>query len=244
MRKLLPLRIRIDVGSGRLHAYQIEACQKWYHRIALMALPCLPATAALLVIFTSRKTIFASFAVGMVAAVVLSSINDWPQPDMLPPSLDDRPPLPLLAQPFGPPNASSPLIAGQRFLDAAKAGDLATMKLGVSEELLQILDKENRWEELLLRLAKDTGEMKALDETTIRSILGTEVDPLKTVVYWKGAQSGDPMTMVFEDGDWREYPQKFDTPMARENSSPFHSTRWTLVWRAQGDGAEARAALS
>jgi RNA polymerase sigma-70 factor (ECF subfamily) len=32
--------------------------------------------------------------------------------------------------------------------------------------------------------------------------------------------------------------------MARENSASFHSTRWTLVRRAQGDGAEARAALS
>lgn len=32
--------------------------------------------------------------------------------------------------------------------------------------------------------------------------------------------------------------------MARENSAPFCSTRWTLVRRAQGDGAEARATLS
>lgn len=47
-----------------------------------------------------------------------------------------------------------------------------------------------------------------------------------------------------ENGGLRNYRADFDTPMDRENSSQFHSTRWTLVRRAQGDGAEARAALS
>ena len=34
------------------------------------------------------------------------------------------------------------------------------------------------------------------------------------------------------------------TDQIQVKASPFHSTRWTLVRRAQGNGTEARAALS
>jgi hypothetical protein len=203
LRSLLPLRIHIDGGSGGQHADKVRALQTRYHRIALVALPCLLAGASLLVIFTCRKIIFASLATGMIATITIGVIDDWPKPGMLPPSLDDRPPLPPLTQPAGPPDAGSAVAAGQRFLDAVKAGDLATMKLGVSEELLQILDKENRWEELRMRLAKDIGEVKALNKEAIQDILGTNIDPFQTVIYWRGNHSGGPLIMVFEDGEWR-----------------------------------------
>jgi hypothetical protein len=203
LRSLLPLRIRMEVGSGRLHVYQIEALQKRYHRIALVALPGLLATAALLIIFTSRQIIFASFAVGMVATFIFSIIDVWPLPKMLPPSLNGRPPLPLLTQPSEPPDPTGAVTAIQRFLDAAKAGDLATMKLGVSEELLVNLDRENRWEEVLTRIGGDIGEVKTLNGKAVGSILGTYPEPLRTVIYWMGKRSGGPITMVFEDGEWR-----------------------------------------
>lgn len=95
------------------------------------------------------------------------------------------------------------MTAIQRFLDAVKARDLATVKLGVSEELLVNLDRENRWEEVLTRIGEDIGEVKLLIGKAVGSILGTYPEPLRTVIFWMGKRSGGPITMVFENGEWR-----------------------------------------
>ena len=98
LRTLLPLRIKIAVANtwrGQ-EVYQLSGRIKQTFSIPLQILVGL---AALLTAFVSKRWLYVTLGIGLVAGCGLAAHRSWPVPDMLPPSIGTRPPLPSLTMP-------------------------------------------------------------------------------------------------------------------------------------------------
>ncbi|RYD33340.1 MAG: hypothetical protein EOP87_11160 [Verrucomicrobiaceae bacterium] len=204
LRLLLPPRIRIEASREDLHGNQVDSRRKRYHTLAVTAVPWVLAAASVLAAFTGRRLFFGSLACGMVATVILSSVQLWPAPPMIPPSLADRPPLPLtpLPRPAAPemPDAQGAVTMFQRIQEAARSGDLAAVKLGMSEGVMTTLNETNGWQEVVDWLI----EQKIFKpDRKLKCHRTSEDEPWGTSLYVQSAREGGPLDMIFEDGEWR-----------------------------------------
>ena len=181
------------------HGRVIDRRRVRCHALAVIVLPWMLATASILTIFTSRRIFFGGLGSGMVATVLLGLVSSWPFPPPVPPSLAGKPPLPLPAPPAAP-NASEAAAAFQRAVEAAKSGNLAAVKQGVSEEVLNTLDGNNGWEEAISWLREQ--EIRHFGKKT-KIHRDNDDGPWSTSIFIEGAGSGGPMRMIFEDGEWR-----------------------------------------
>jgi serine/threonine protein kinase len=198
LRSLLPPRIRITSVYENFHIQEIATRQEKYSTVA-RTIPWMAAFASVLVIFTARKLFFCSLGCGMVAVVIFNSLDFHPKSALLPLSLADRPPLPLLPAPPAP-DATDAVTTFRRIQEAAKSGDLAAVKLGMSEEVLLTLNEKGAWEDALAWFSEQTifhpkGKLKTYREN--------ENEPWNTSIYVMGAGRGGSLDMIFEDGEWR-----------------------------------------
>lgn len=198
LRSLLPPRIRITSVHEDFHTREIATRQEKYSTLA-RTIPWMAAFASVLVIFTGRKLFFCGLGCGMVAVVIFHSLDFHPKSTLLPPSLADRPPLPLLPTPPAP-DAADAVTTFWRIQEAAKSGDLAAVKLGMSEEVLLTSNEKGSWEDALAWFSEQTifnptGKMKTYREN--------ENEPWNTAIYVRGAGRGGSLRLIFEDGEWR-----------------------------------------
>lgn len=117
--------------------------------------------------------------------------------------LIDGDPLPPLRASVAPADFSTPETAARSVLDAAHAGDLETVKRGMSRRNRTFLDKRDGWE-------------IAMDNLGQRAVVGLSSrganDPNRCTVERKMRGGSSTLDMLYEDGEWRLDELPFDVP--------------------------------
>ena len=98
LRTLLPLRIKIAVANT-WRWQEVGQLSGRIKQTFSIPLQILLGLAALLTAFVSKRWLYVTLGMGLVAGFGLAALRGWPVPDMLPPSIGTRPPLPNLAMP-------------------------------------------------------------------------------------------------------------------------------------------------
>ncbi len=133
---------------------------------------------------------------GGVAAMALA-------PPLARDPLIDGDPLPPLRASVAPADFSTPETAARSVLDAAHAGDLETVKRGMSRRNRTFLDKRDGWE-------------IAMDNLGQRAVVGLSSrganDPNRCTVERKMRGGSSTLDMLYEDGEWRLDELPFDVP--------------------------------
>jgi serine/threonine protein kinase len=111
--------------------------------------------------------------------------------------------LPPLLAAVVPADFSTPETAARSVLDAAHAGDLETVKRGMSRRNRTFLDKRDGWE----------IAMENLGRRAVVGLLSRGAnDPNRSTVERKMRNSSGTLDMLFEDGEWRLDELPFDVP--------------------------------
>jgi hypothetical protein len=119
-------------------------------------------------------------------------------------SLVDGDPLPPLQASVLPADFSSPETAARSVLDAAHAGDLETLKRGMSRRNRTFLDTRDGWEIAMENL----GQRAVVGLSTT----GGANHPNRRTVEREMRGSSGTLDMLLEDGEWRLDDLPFDVP--------------------------------
>ena len=119
-------------------------------------------------------------------------------------SLVDGDPLPPLRAAVAPADFSSPETAARSVLDAAHAGDLETLKRGMSRRNRTFLDTRDGWEIAMENL----GQRAVVGLSTP----GGANHPNRRTVEREMRGSSGTLDMFLEDGEWRLDNLPFDVP--------------------------------
>lgn len=160
-------------------------------------------------------------------------------------SLVDGDPLPPLRAAVLPADFSTPVTAARSVLDAAHAGDLETVKRGMSRRNRTFLDNRDGWE-----IAMENLGQRAVVSASQRSRPFPNRCPILREMR-DGVRTHD---MLFEDGEWRLDELPFDVPEPPEaaaissssvpSGSPQHAVEALLAAARDQDEESFLAGMS